>query len=165
MIYVFTGNGKGKTTAALGMGIRAAGAGKKVLMVQFLKPGGSSENKVLGRMKNFKVKSFGREGFGPFIEKDFLLAKEAFDFLKKELRRRKYGLVILDEVNVALHFNLVALDSVLSFLKEHGKKRDLVLTGRYCPRELIEAADLVTECSEVKHYFQKGVKAEKGREY
>jgi len=163
MIYVLTGNGKGKTTCALGMGLRAAGAGFNVLMVQFLKTGDSSENKIVKKIKNFKIRSFGRKGFAPFTKKDAVLVRQGFDFLKREAKN--YRLVILDEVNIAMRHELVDIKEVLSFLNSHGEKRDIVLTGRCCPREIIKKADLVTEFKEVKHYFKRGVRAKKGIEY
>ena len=165
MIYALTGDGKGKTTSAIGMGIRAVGAGKKVLMAQFLKDGSSSEIAVLRKIKNFKVKSFGRPGFGPYSENDSQLAKLGFLFARKEAKSKKYDLLILDEINVTLHFELLGPKDVIAFLKEYGKKIDIVLTGRYCPRKIIKIADLATEFKEVKHYFKKGIKARKGIEH
>ena len=164
MIFVLTGNGKGKTTSAVGMGVRAAGAGQKVLMVQFLKDGSSSEINVSKKIKNFKIKSFGRSGFGPCSEKDYQLAKSGFLFAKKSAFSEKYNLLILDEINVVLNFKLLNIKEVIELLKECGKELDVVLTGRYCPEEIMEIADLVTEFKEVKHYFKKGIKARKGIE-
>jgi len=162
MIYVLTGNGKGKTTSAIGMGIRAAGAGKKVLMVQFLKDGASSEVKVIEKIENFELKSFGRPGFGPYSKRDYELVKGGFLFAKKS---KKYNLLILDEINVVLGFKLLGVREIIAFLNDYGKKLDVVLTGRYCPKEIIKIADLVTEFKEVKHYFKKKVKARRGFEY
>ena len=164
MLYIFTGNGKGKTTAAVGMGIRAVGAGQKVLMVQFLKTGSSSENKVIKKIENFEVRSFGRPGFGPLSKKDSELAEKGFNFAKKAAESQKYHLLILDEVNVALKFKLLKIKEVLSFLEKYGKKLDIVLTGRYCPKEIIKIADLVTNFQEIKHYYKKGIKARRGIE-
>lgn len=162
MIYVLTGDGKGKTTSALGMGLRAAGAGKKVLMVQFLKDGTSSEIKAIQKISNFQIKSFGRSGFGPYSAKDSRLVKSGFLFAVKSAQ--SYSLLILDEINVALHFKLIGLKEVVEFLREYGKEIDIVLTGRYCPKEIIKMADLATEFREIKHYFKKGIKARKGIE-
>jgi len=147
MIYVFTGNGKGKTSAAIGMAVRAVGAGEKVLMVQFLKDGKSSEIKAIKKIKNFDIRQ----------EKDL-------NFLEKTAKR-KYNLVILDEVNVAMKFGLLGVKEVSDILKQYRKKPDLVLTGRWCPKEIIKMADLVSELKEIKHYYKKGVKAKRGREY
>jgi len=170
MIYVLTGNGKGKTTSALGMGLRAAGAGKNVLMAQFLKDGASSEIREIKKISNFQTESFGRPGFGPYSEKDSRLAKSGFLFVKKSClpagraQSQKYALLILDEINVAMHFKLIGIKEVVEFLREYGKNIDIVLTGRYCPKEIIKVADLVTEFKEVKHYFKRAVKARKGIE-
>ena len=165
MIYVFTGNGKGKTTCGVGLGIRAAGAGQKVLMVQFLKTGTSSEIKVIKKIKIFEVRSFGRPGFGPLSKEDSELAKKGFNFAKKAAESKKYHLLILDEINVILKFKLLKIKEILDFLEKYAKKLDIVLTGRYCPKEIIKIADLVTEFKEIKHYYKKGIKAKKGREY
>lgn len=167
MIYILTGNGKGKTTSALGMGLRAVGAGKKVLMVQFLKDGASSEIKAIEKINNFQIKNFGRPGFGPYSQEDSQLVKLGFLFVKKACLPvgKKYDLLILDEINIALGLKLMNIKEVVEFLKEYGKKLDIVLTGRYCPGETIKMADLVTEFKEIKHYFKKGVKARKGIEF
>lgn len=148
MIFVFTGNGKGKTTSAIGMGIRAVGAAKKVLMVQFLKTGGSSEIKIIKKIKNFDIQQ---------ASPNFLK--------KKEAGIKKHDLIILDEINVALKFGLVDIKGVLAFLKKYGKKKNVVLTGRWCPKEIVKMADLATELKEIKHYYKKGVKAKKGIEF
>ena len=134
-------------------------------MAQFLKDGSSSEIAVLRRISNFKVKSFGRPGFGLYSEKDSQLVKLGFLFAQKSAKNKKYSLIILDEINVALHFKLIGLKEVIEFLKKYGKKIDIVLTGRYCPRKIIKIADLATEFKEVKHYFKKGIKARKGIEH
>ena len=165
MIYVLTGNGKGKTTSALGMGIRAAGAGKNVLMAQFLKDGRSSEIKAIKKISNFQIKSFGRPGFGPYSANDSRLAKLGFLFAKKSVQSKKYHLLILDEINIALNFKLIDIKEVIEFLNDYGKKIDIVLTGRSCPQEIIKIADLATDFKEVKHYFRKNIKPRKGIEY
>ncbi len=187
MIYVFTGNGKGKTTAAIGMAIRFIGAGKKVLMIQFMKAkNASSETAVLREIKGVEIKSFGRVGFylpkseirknpklaesgvKPFEKKDFDLAEEGLRFAEKKLAARKSGkisLVILDEINVAANYKLLPIKSIIAFIKKWGKEKDIVLTGRYCPKRILAMADLVTEMKEVKHYYNKGIKARKGAEF
>ena len=166
MIYVLTGNGKGKTTCALGMGLRAVGDKKRVLMVQFLKDGASSEIKAIKKINNFQTKSFGRPGFGPYSEKDSQLARLGFIFAKKSVESKKYDPLILDEINVALHFKLIDIREVIEFSKEYGKKLDIVLTGRYCPKEIIKIADLITEFKEIKHYFKKArLPARRGIEF
>lgn len=183
MIYVLTGNGKGKTTCSIGMGVRAVGAGKKVLMIQFLKTGASSENKIVEEIKNFKVKSFGREGFflppgelkrrpelkkigiKPLSSKDSQLASLGLKLAIQAAQSQKYELLILDEVNVAAHFELINIKKLLNFLKQYGKDLDIVLTGRNCPSPIFEVADLITDFKEVKHPYQKGKGAKKGIDY
>lgn len=165
MIYVLTGNGKGKTTSALGMGLRAAGAGKKVIMMQFLKDSSSSEIKAVKKIGNFQIKSFGRPGFGHYSAEDSRLVKSGFLLAKKSAESQKYSLLIMDEINIVLHFELIGIAEVIEFLMDYGKKMDIVLTGRYCPKEIIKMADLVTEFKEVKHHFKKGVIARRGIEY
>ena len=182
MIYVLTGNGKGKTTSAIGMGVRAAGAGKKVLMVRFLKTG-SSENKIIEKIKDFDIKSFGRKGF--FVSKSYLkvhlqlkkigvkkatkkdceLIKRGFNLAKAVAESKKYNLLILDEICVVLKLGFFDKKEVLDFLRENQKKIDIVLTGRQCSKQIIKISDLVTEFEEKKHYYRKGIKARKGIEY
>ncbi|MEJ5172680.1 MAG: cob(I)yrinic acid a,c-diamide adenosyltransferase [Hydrogenothermaceae bacterium] len=180
MIYVFTGNGKGKTTAAIGTGIRAVGAGKKVLMVQFMKDKTlSSEANVLDKLENFVLKSFGRRGFylpekmieenpellkngvRPLEDVDKNLAKEALKFAKDNLR--DFDLIILDEICVAIYFNLLDVEEVKDLLSNEDKH--FILTGRNCPKEIIDLSDLTTDMVEVKHPYQKGVKAVKGLDF
>lgn len=181
MIFVFTGNGQGKTTAAIGKGIRAKGAGRKVLMVQFLKTKNSSEYKILKNI--FEIKTFGLKGFflpedqltgrpelkkrgiKPFSEEYKNLIKKGWNFVKKNLESGKYNFFILDEINVALYYRLIDKKEFLSFFKKVDRRLDIVLTGRYAPKEIIEIADLVTEFREIKHPFQKGEKAKKGIDF
>jgi cob(I)alamin adenosyltransferase len=165
MIYVLTGNGKGKTTSAIGMAIRAVGAGQKVLMIQFLKDEKSSEVKVIKRIKSFDIRSFGRLGFRPFSKKDKVLARKGLNFFKKEVKKGKHNLIILDEINLTLFFNLIPVKKFLVAIKDIPEGLDLVFTGRKAPKEIIKVADLVTEFKEIKHYYKRGVKAKKGREY
>jgi len=181
MIFVFTGNGQGKTTAAIGKGIRAKGAGRKVLMVQFLKTKESSEYKILKNI--FKIKTFGKKGFflpqsklarNPELKKKGVrsfskearkIIKKGWDFVKRNLQAGKYDFFILDEINVVLYYKLINKREFLDFLNRFKKKLDIVLTGRYAPKEIIETADLVTKFNEVKHPFQKGEKAKRGLDF
>ena len=182
MIYILTGNGKGKTTSAIGMGLRAVGAGKKVLMIQFLKTE-SSENKIIEKIKNFDIRTFGRKGFflpksvlkkqlqlrkkgiKPLTEKDFELAKQGFSLARKAAQSKRYNILILDEICVALKFSLIDIEMVLDFLRKYQKKLDIILTGRNAPQTIIKIADLVTEMKEVKHYYQKGIGPRPGIEF
>ena len=168
MIQVYTGNGKGKTTAALGLALRALGAGQKVLLIQFLKDGKSSELKALKKISGFDFKVFGKKGFiskNNLTQKDFDLAEQGFSFFQKAMGSRKYDLIILDEINVILDFKLIKTEELISLLRKKPVKIEIVLTGRGAPKKIIAVADLVTEMKERKHYFRKGIKARRGIEY
>ena len=167
MIQVYTGYGKGKTTAALGLAIRAAGAGLKVYIGQFIKGKNYSELNVLKKIKNIKIEQFGRGCFikGAPQQKDIELAKKGLEKIKKIVSQRIYDVVILDEINVALYLKLLALKEVASLLRKTPKKVELILTGRNAHHHILSLADLVSEIKEVKHYFRKGLKARKGIEY
>ncbi|MCD6276023.1 MAG: cob(I)yrinic acid a,c-diamide adenosyltransferase [Thermoplasmata archaeon] len=166
-IHVYTGNGKGKTTAAFGLAMRAAGRGKKVCIIQFMKPDKGYGEQVSARKLGIEVHAFGSNRFvnknNPARE-DIERAKKALNFAKEKLREN-YDLIILDEINVALDFNLISLEDVLSLISMLPERTELVLTGRYAKEEIIERADLVTEMREVKHYYRKGVMAREGIEY
>ncbi len=167
MIQVYTGDGKGKTTAALGLALRAAGAGRKVYICQFLKGKYYCELASLKKFRNIKVEQFGTRCFirkAP-TEKDAALAKKALDSAGRIIKRGKCDILILDELNVALSLGLLELKDVLKFIKTAPREIELVITGRNAPPAIIKLADLVSEIKEVKHYFQKGVKARKGIEF
>ncbi|EYE88237.1 cobinamide adenolsyltransferase [Fervidicella metallireducens AeB] len=163
-IHIYTGNGKGKTTAAFGLAVRAACAGLKVYIGQFVKDMKYHEVGVEKVLPNIKIEQLGK---GCFIdklpdEKDKLLAKEALDRCAEILKDGKYDVVILDEINIALYFKLLNVEDVIEALEERKNNVEVVLTGRYAPKELIEIADLVTEIKEVKHYYEQGVLSRKG---
>jgi cob(I)alamin adenosyltransferase len=164
-IHVYTGPGKGKTTAALGLGLRAVGAGLKVYMIQFMKGRRYSEIDALEHLDNFTIVQYGRD---EFISKekpeqvDIDLAKQGFNHAQEIIKKGAYDVVILDEINVALDYNLIALQDVIQLLEKKPDHLELVLTGRYAPAELVKMADLVTEILEIKHPFQEGVLARKG---
>jgi cob(I)alamin adenosyltransferase len=165
-IQIYTGNGKGKTTAALGLALRAAGAGLKVFIGQFLKTP-SSEHKALERFKDLiKIETYGKPTFikTPTLE-DKNMAEKGFKACIENIRSGEYDVVILDEINVAIHLGLLELNVVLALLKTKPKQIEIVLTGRYAPQQLIEIVDLVTEMQETKHYYQKGIVAREGIEY
>jgi cob(I)alamin adenosyltransferase len=169
LVQVYTGNGKGKTSAAFGLALRAIGRGLKVYVVQFIKGGFDyGELYVVDRLPNLKLKAFGRGEFvteTPPGKEDVELAQEALAFAEQVVKNGEYDIVILDEVNVALYLKLINLDSILELIKNKPKQVELILTGRYAPSEIIETADLVTEMKEVKHPFNKGYKAREGIEY
>ncbi|MCK9602875.1 MAG: cob(I)yrinic acid a,c-diamide adenosyltransferase [Candidatus Omnitrophica bacterium] len=166
MIQVYTGKGKGKTTAALGLALRAAGAGLKVYIIQFVKGKTCGEHRALKKFKNIKVEQFGRGCFVKKInEEDKKLFKSGLLSVKKALKNKKYDLVILDEINVALKLGLLDCSELIRILKNAPRKQEVILTGRNAPCGILELADLVSEIKEVKHYFHKGVPARKGIEY
>jgi cob(I)alamin adenosyltransferase len=167
LIQVYTGLGKGKTTAALGLAIRAAGAGLKVFIAQFVKGGYYSELNILKKIKNIKIEQFGTKCFirKKPEPKDIKLAEYGLEKIKNIISRGIYDMVILDEINIALKLKLIKLDNVISLIKNTPKKIELILTGRSAHPIIVKIADLVSEIKEVKHYFKKGIKARKGIEY
>jgi cob(I)alamin adenosyltransferase len=169
LVQVYTGNGKGKTSAAFGLALRAMGRGLKVYVVQFIKGGFDyGELYVVGKLPNLKLKAFGRGEFvteKPPGKEDVELAQEALALAELVVKSGEYDIVILDEINVALNLKLINLDEVLELINNKPKHVELILTGRYAPSEIIKTADLVTEMKEVKHPFNKGYKAREGIEY
>lgn len=169
LIQVYTGNGKGKTSAAFGLALRAVGRGLRVFMIQFIKGGFDyGELYVVDKLPNLTLKAFGRGKFvteKPAGKEDVELAGQALALAEETIKGGRYDVVILDEVNVALSLKLISLEKVLRLIKEKPKHVELVLTGRDAPEEIIEAADLVTEMREIKHPYKKGLPARKGIEY
>ena len=167
-VHVYTGNGKGKTTAAFGLALRAEGAGLKVFIGQFVKGKTYNENMAISEnLKNITVKQYGLDCFivkAP-TDDDIKAARQGFDEMQKIIQKGKHDLVIMDEINIALYFKLIDIEDLLETIKNKPEHVELVLTGRYAPQKLIEAADLVTEMKEVKHYYQRGIEARKGIEY
>ncbi len=169
LVQVYTGEGKGKTTAALGLAMRAAGHGLKVYIIQFMKGWPNyGELKTVGGHPQITLRQFGRPEFVD-PEKpepvDREMAQEALRETRRVLTCGSYDLVILDEVNVALKYGLIELRDVLALIEEKPKHLELVLTGRYAPPEVIERADLVTEMREVKHPYRIGIEGQEGIEY
>lgn len=166
MIQVYTGNGKGKTTAAVGLALRALGAGKSVFMGQFIKDGDSSESAPL-RAAGAVVEQFGS---GMILGReanagDYAAAARGVARAREQLGGDGPDLVILDELNVAVKLGLVALADVLALVERSARDQELIITGRDAPAELQERADLVTEMREIKHYFRDGHPARHGIEY
>ncbi len=167
-IHVYTGNGKGKTTAALGLALRAVGAGKKVFFAQFVKGKTYSEIEAVRKfVRGITIKQY---GLGCFIiekptEADIQAARKGLTEVADILKSEKYNVVILDEANIALYYQLFSIDEFLDVLKNKNPETEVVVTGRYAPPKLIEMADLVTEMKEVKHYYTNGIEARKGIEY
>ncbi len=169
VIMVITGDGKGKTTAALGQALRALGHGQKVCMIQFMK--GRKYGEVLAVEQNlpgFTIKLCGLDSFvmrGNPAQVDVDLARAGLNLAKEWISSGDYDMVILDELNVALDFNLVPLDEVLEILRNKPHKVTVILTGRYAPQQLIDLADTVSEVKEIKHHYAKGIKERAGMEF
>lgn len=148
------------------MGLRAVGAGSKVLLIQFLKPGDSSEIKAIKQIKDFDTKSFGRKGFilpnSKPQEQDIKLAQQGLLFVQQALENQEYDFIILDEIFLALHFKLIQQSDLIALLKKYRKKIDIILTGRKAPQEIIDMSDMTTEFKEIKHYYQRGKPARVG---
>jgi cob(I)alamin adenosyltransferase len=168
-VQVYTGCGKGKTTAALGLALRAAGAGLRVYIGQFLKGQVYGELEAVRKLSPcVTIEQFGRKGFLHVTEspedEDIIRAENGLKRCLKAMLSGKYAIIILDEVNVALHFKLLSEKDIHAFLDRRPADVEVVLTGRYAPASLVRRADLVTEMKEKKHYFAKGVKARQGIE-
>lgn len=166
MLQVYTGDGKGKTTAAIGLAVRAAGAGFKVFIGQFVKSMEYSEIKILENIDNIDVKQY---GLNCFIEKepeqkDIKAAQEGLEEIKEVLTSGKYDIVILDEANIAVYFDLFSVEELIEVIDSRNEGIEVIVTGRKAKEKLMDKADLVTDMQEIKHYYEKGVKARDGIE-
>ena len=167
-VHIYTGNGKGKTTASLGLALRAVGAGKKVFIGQFVKQGDYSELVAIRKfLPDITIRQFGLDSFiiGEPTQDDYKVAHDGLSEIKTVMASGEYDLVILDEINIALYFKLFTMREVVDLIGARPTKVEVVLTGRNAPKELIEIADLVTEMKEVKHYFSTGTQAREGIEF
>jgi len=165
-IHVYTGDGKGKTTAALGLALRAIGAGYKIYVVQFLKGQDYSELKSLKKLPELTLKRFGEKSYivKTAQAKDRAGAKKALLWSNKILISGRFDVVILDEIFLALFFKLISSADIIKLIKHKPVNTELVLTGRRAPQEIIKLADYVTEMKEIKHPYQHGLLARKGIE-
>jgi cob(I)alamin adenosyltransferase len=168
-VHVYTGNGKGKTTAALGQALRAAGSGLKTFIISFMKDFPYSELRSIQPLSQWiRLEQYGNDYFvlkkqSP-SDQDFEAAQEALHQAGEAMLSGEYDIVIMDEGCVALHYGLLKTEDILSILEAKPEPIELIITGRYCPEELIEKADLVTEMEEIKHYYRKGVSPRRGIE-
>jgi cob(I)alamin adenosyltransferase len=169
LILVYTGDGKGKTTAALGLALRAAGQGMKVFILQFMK-----RNKKIGEFKALvraglpiTLKQYGRRVFfrtRTCEPMDIYRAYQGLQAFKRAMGRNAYDLIVLDEINMAIYYGLLSVEQVIEAIEQKPPELHLVLTGRNANQQLIEMADLVTEMREIKHHYHQGVHAQKGIE-
>jgi len=169
MVQVYTGNGKGKSTAAIGQAVRALGTGLKTFYAMFMKDYPYNEINAFSWVPEFvNLKQYGND---KFIEEKTYPSEE----LKVEVRKGladcidamnnpEYNIIVMDEVIVSIYFKLLTVDEVLEVINAKPERIELILTGRYCPQEIIDRADLVTEMKEIKHYYQNGIKARNGIE-
>ncbi len=169
LVQIFTGDGKGKTSAALGMVLRALGHGLRVFIVVFMKgdyPYG--EWVALSKLPNVKIARFGFRTFTDPVKvrpDEIEQARQALATAREAVISGKYDLVVLDEVNIAAAWKLVELDEVVRLIQDKPANVELILTGRYADNKLIELADLVTECLKIKHPYDKGIMARAGIDY
>ncbi|KQC09269.1 MAG: cob(I)yrinic acid a,c-diamide adenosyltransferase [Smithella sp. SDB] len=169
LIIVITGNGKGKTTSAFGQALRAVGQGYKVFIMQFMK--GRDYGEFIAAEKylpNLAIRKSGLDSFvmrGKAATIDIELAQKGLDIARKAIMSGKYNMVILDEINVAMDFKLIKLKEVIELIKNKPAALNLILTGRYAPKEIIKIADTVSEVQEIKHHYNAGIKDRAGIEY
>ncbi len=169
LVIVITGNGKGKTTSAFGQALRAVGQGCKVFIMQFMK--GRDYGESVAAKKYLPRLTVRRSGLDSFVMRDkpapvdIELARQGFELVKKAIISGKYNMVILDEINVAIDFNLIPLQETIHLIKNKPPGLDLILTGRYATKEIIKLADTVSEVKEIKHHYTAGIKDRAGIEY
>jgi len=170
LVLVITGDGKGKTTSCLGQALRSIGHGNKVLIIQFMKGEKYGEIMAIEKYLSEKLTTI-QCGLASFVMKDnpapldVELAQEGLAIAKKAIASGEYQMVILDEINVAMDFGLVAVEDVVDMVKAKPPRMDLVLSGRYAPQEIMDLADMVSEIKEIKHHYHQGVTARAGIEH
>ncbi len=166
-IQIYTGDGKGKTTAALGLALRAAGHGLRTYIAQFMKGQSYGELRSIRLIPEIKIEQFGKDTFihiDQASQEDIRMAKQGLEKASQAMLSHKYNIIILDEINVAIHFKLLTIAQVMDFISSKPENIELILTGRRAPQELIDRADLVTEMREIKHYYQQSVSVRDGIE-
>ncbi|GAB1358266.1 cob(I)yrinic acid a,c-diamide adenosyltransferase [Porphyromonadaceae bacterium] len=166
-VHVYTGDGKGKTTAAFGLALRAAGAGKRVFIAQFVKSMIYSEVKTVDQfLPNITVKQYGLNCFliNTPDNNDMEAARKGLEEVKQMVSSGEYDMVVLDEATIAVFYNLISSTELIDTIKGRNPRTEIVVTGRYASSDLIEIADLVTEMKEVKHYYRKGIESRVGIE-
>ncbi len=166
LVHIYTGNGKGKTTAAFGLAVRASGAGLRVSIQQFIKGRFYNELRAISAIPNITVKQCGNGCFikGQPKSKDIDCAERGLSASSRDLLSGRFDVVILDEINVAMDLGLLKMRDVIKFLKDKPCGVEVILTGRGCPKALYRYADYVSEVRDVKHPYRRGIKARKGIE-
>jgi cob(I)alamin adenosyltransferase len=166
LVQVYTGEGKGKTTAALGQALRASGHGMAVIIIQFIKGIPTGEHAFVARYHPFEIAQIGK---GDCFAKDTSIlaseARETLQFAREQIVSNKYDLVVLDEIFIALHINLITVKEVLDLIDSKPESVELILTGRNAPQEIMDRADLVTEMRLIKHPFNAGIQGRRGIEF
>ena len=168
LIHVYTGDGKGKTTAALGLALRAAGHELKICVIMFLKGRAKyGEKKSANKINNIEIFAYGEDDLiiGKPSSKDFREAEEAFNHARHIITGKKYDIIILDELTHAINLGLIKLNDIMELINKKPVELELIITGRNAPSELLNVADYITEFNEKKHPYKKGIKARKGIEY
>jgi cob(I)alamin adenosyltransferase len=166
---VITGSGKGKTTSAFGQALRAIGHGQKVCIIQFMK--GRKYGEIIAAEKYLPNITIIQSGLDSFVMRgnpapvDVDLARQGMEKAREAVESKQYGMVILDEINVAVNFNLIPEEEVMDLIKEKPAELTLLLTGRYASENIKEIADMVSEVTEVKHHYNAGIKGQEGIEY
>lgn len=169
LVMVLTGNGKGKTTSAMGQALRAVGHGQKVLVIQFMK--GKKYGEVLAAEGHLPGITIVQSGLDSFVMRDnpapvdVELARQGLEMAREALAAGTHDMVILDEINVAVDFKLIPLSDLMDLIRNKPPAVDLILTGRYAPPEVVELADTVSEIQEIRHHYSKGMKERAGIEY
>jgi len=168
MIQVYTGNGKGKTTAAFGLALRAAGAGMKTFIAQFVKGMNYSEIEAVKHyLPLITVRQYGLDCFivKEPTQKDITAARNGLNEVASVITRNEYRIIVLDEACIAIYYKLFTAEELIQVIQSRAPETEIIITGRYAPPLLIEIADLVTEMREIKHYYTAGVHARKGFEF
>jgi cob(I)alamin adenosyltransferase len=169
LLMVFTGNGKGKTTSALGLAFRALGHGKKVCFIQFIKGswkyGELEAAKRFADLLDFHVMGRGFTWKSDDLDKDIAVARQGWEFAKKIIAENRHDLIVLDELTYLATYKMIDEQEIVDVLTHRNPSRHIVVTGRGAGDKLIQAADLVTEMREIKHPYKQGIKAQKGIEF
>jgi len=166
-VQVYTGDGKGKTTAALGLALRAAGAGLNVYFAQFVKGMQSSEIESVKKLSDqITIRQYGNASFINVTprEEDISAARKGLAEAREAMLSGKYQVIILDEANIATNYDLFSAEDLLDLIRLKPDDVELIITGRYADQRIIEAADLVTEMKDIKHYYRNGISARDGIE-